>query len=682
MMNQNITDYLYQHALSKPDEIAFRFLSDKEAPDEITYKQLWLDAVAIADLLQQHVSTGDRVLLLYPSGLAYIIAFYGCLMAGVIAVPLYPPRKNRKSDRIMKVAQSCHASIALTTTHHLPTIKDYWQRENSLGIELSFYPTDENTVQAAEDYSDEVKAPTSFAPDFPAYLQYTSGSTGVPKGVIISHENIVANIKHLSLITDGDKEDIFVHWLPLFHDMGLVTAILWPVLLGTSSVLMAPATFINNPLVWLKAISKYRGSMCGAPNFAFDLCVNKIPDEALSSLDLSCWRFALNGAEPVKAKTLAAFEHKFSACGFTETSFNPCYGLAEATVYASGGRLTDKPKILHVDRKKLADHQLEIMDEGSEFSTAIVGSGVADEPHSLKVVDPVSKTEMPAGETGEIWFAGPSVSSGYWQLEDVSQHSFGQSIVGEKNARGYLRTGDYGVIWDGELYVTGRMKDLIILHGVNYYPQDIEESMINAHEAVRPGYSAAFSVLEDDNEKLVVVTELERAFFRKVDPQQVINAIRQQVIDDHEVNVHRVVLLKPYGIPTTSSGKIQRDLSRQLLNNGEFDVIADSNVRPKQAIIKPQTEVETAVHGIWCSILKYDDVSTTANFFEIGGDSISAIQISAEIDKTYQHLTFDMDELLELATIKDIAQYIELTKLHHESQSVTPPSSSSGKFVL
>ena len=349
-MSKKITDYLYDHAQSKPNDIAFRFLTDTQAPDEITFKQLWLDSYAIAEFLKQNVSSGERVLLLYPSGLDYIKAFYACLIAGVIAVPLYPPRRNKKSARIVNVAQSCNARIALTTANDLATVKSCWNKENDLGLELTFYPTDDVTAESAH-----IEKCDDIAFDSIAFLQYTSGSTGNPKGVVISHHNIIANVKHLSATSGGNKNDTFVNWLPLFHDLGLVTAILWPVFLGTCSVLMAPATFIGNPLNWLKAISLYKGTVCGGPNFAYDLCINRISKEELSSLDLSSWRIAYNAAEPVKANTIKTFVEKFSACGFPEFSFYPCYGMAEATVCVTGGKAHEQEKILYVDKKKLAE---------------------------------------------------------------------------------------------------------------------------------------------------------------------------------------------------------------------------------------------------------------------------------------------------------------------------------------
>jgi acyl-CoA synthetase (AMP-forming)/AMP-acid ligase II/acyl carrier protein len=419
--------------------------------------------------------------------------------------------------------------------------------------------------------------------------------------------------------------------------------------------------------------------MCGAPNFAYDLCYKKITDDQLAELDLSTWRVAYNAAEPVNSSTLNNFTHRFGSCGFTANRFYPGYGMAEATVFITGGVDQEIPNIITVDKQCLANHKIKLIDKSDHHGTTLVSCGKAALPHDVRVVNPDTSIECPEGLVGEIWFSGPSVSPGYWQLAELSEQIFGQNIENQsENTHSYLRTGDLGVMWDSELYVTGRMKDLIILNGVNYYPQDIEESTVNAHQSVRAGYVAAFSIVEGGNEKLIIVTELERKFFRTVNIDLVVDAINKQVFEDHQISVDRVVLLKPYIIPKTSSGKIQRSQTRTLLLNDDLDVLADSNSLNEKEIITPNTKVEHLIHKIWCNILKKDSICVTDNFFDIGGDSIMAIEISAEIDKAYKQLSFDMDKLLELATVKDISQYIELSILHEERNLTTISTQSSG----
>lgn len=664
-MNHTIVDYLYHHATHQPNEIAFRFLNDTEqVSSELTFQQLWQASDGIASFLTSKVQPGSTIMLLYPPGLDYIKAFYGCLIAGMIAVPLYPPRANKKSDRIINVAQSCQAPIALTTQSELTNIETCWQQQNSENLELAFYPSDNIAAQ-----SEVQPCVADLSMTAPAFLQYTSGSTGVPKGVIITHGNIVGNVNHLSNTADGRKSDVFVNWLPLFHDLGLITAILWPVYLGSPSILMAPATFIRNPYYWLKAISDYRGTKCGAPNFAYDLCTNKVTDEQITTLDLSSWRVAYNAAEPVKAATLNGFSSRFSDCGFSESNFYPGYGMAEATVFITGGDADQCPEILSVDKQCLAEKQLILVDENYQALSQMVSCGRASYPHDVRVVDPVSTTELAEGQVGEVWFSGPSVSPGYWQLPELSADTFGQIIEGApQSEHRYLRTGDLGVMWNGELYITGRMKDLIILRGTNYYPQDIEASTVNAHPAIRMGYCAAFAVVEADREKLVVVTELERSFFRSVDKDEVINAIRQQILVDHQVNVDQVVLLKPYVIPVTSSGKIQRARTRLLLLEGALSTLAQSSLQVSSQLIKPNTEAEQVIHDIWCQTLNIKQVSIEDNFFNVGGDSVTAIQICADISRYFNTINVAVEQLLDLPTIKELAEFIDLQHLHSQAQ--------------
>ncbi len=673
-MSLTIVARLFAHAQSIPNAVAFRYLQDLESPpQELSYKSLWQEAAAIADFLRSVAAPGSRVMLFFPPGMAYIKAFYGCLLARMIAVPLYPPRRNVKSDRIINVAQSCQSTVALTTQSELASVQASWGEQNTFRLPLCFYATDE--IDGA---SQSVIFCTDIELAAPAFLQYTSGSTGTPKGVIITHNNIMANVKHLSLMAGGNQEDIFVNWLPLFHDLGLITAVLWPVYLGASSTLMAPATFVRNPIVWLKAISRYRGSVCGSPNFAYDLCTNKIADADLLALDLSSWRVAYNAAEPVRAETLNKFTARFSACGFHAQAFYPGYGMAEATVFITGGVSSEKPTQLNVNKRMIAEHKLELVDEADDMAIRIVACGTALPPHDVRIVNPDTGCELASGSIGEIWFAGPSVSPGYWGLLELSNATFNQKIVNQNtNQNLYLKTGDLGVMWGNELFVTGRIKDLIILRGRNYYPQDIEDSATSAHMALRRGYCAAFSVLENNIELLVVVAEVEREHFRTINVDEIVSAIRQRVVLDYEVNVDQVVLLKPYKIPVTSSGKIQRRQTRQLLLSQELDVIAQSGfmnkteLEFKDSYVAPGSEAERLLYGIWCAVLERDHISITDNFYDIGGSSLSALEISAEVRKQFPAMDMNVEQMLDFPTIAKLAQFLEIKIAHAKSKQVS-----------
>lgn len=670
-MSFTIVDSIIHHAKSNPDAIAFRYITSfEEAPIELTYKELFIRAHAIAQHLKSTNATESRIMLFYPPGLDYVVAFFGCMLAGMIAVPLYPPRKNSKSDRIFKVAQSCQAHTALTIRSELNTIKTCWNEQNKSNIELVFFATDELTNNPSEEYvAPNIEAGTA------AFFQYTSGSTGTPKGVVITHENIIANLHHLSLMSTGNKDDIFVNWLPLFHDLGLITAVLWPVFLGAPSTLMAPATFVRNPINWLKAISFYRGTMCGAPNFAYELCINKINNAELNELDLSSWRVAYNAAEPIKAKTLQNFVRKFSPVGFKTETFYPSYGMAEATVLISGGKFDAPPKILSVDKKLLAEGKLVLAEGSSQETIEIVGCGNALPPHDIKIVAPESGLELEDGNVAEIWFSGPSVATGYWELPETSSEVFNQTPVKRSSSEAntcinYLRTGDLGVIWDGELFVTGRMKDLIIFNGRNFYPQDIEMSAANAHPSIRPNAIAAFSCIEDDREHLVVVAEIEREYLRSIDPIKVKEVLRQQILLDHEINVDDIVLLKPYKIPMTSSGKIQRRLTKKQYEESTLESILITQEKTEKTFKPVTSAIGLIVHKIWCKTLNKNKIGGDDNFFELGGNSLNAIEIIAEIRLQISEINIDTNEFFEYPTIDTLSAYIELQIAHNNAKKL------------
>ncbi|WP_180977583.1 AMP-binding protein [Janthinobacterium sp. ROICE36] len=652
-----------EHAQARPDAIAFRFLNDlASAPQELNYHQLWQEAGVVANFLGTVASPGSRIMLFYPPGLEYIKAFYGCMLAGMVAVPLYPPRRNSKSDRLTKVARSCQSVLALTTESELAAVQAAWNEQAEPGMALAFHVTDTLDVTDARPF-----VPPAIDPAVPAFLQYTSGSTGAPKGVIITHANIMANMRHLSLMSGGHAGDVFVNWLPLFHDLGLVTAVLWPVSLGASSTLMAPATFVRDPLLWLQAITRYRGSMCGAPNFAYALCVDKIADASLTKLDLSSWRVAYNAAEPVRAATLDAFGTRFGACGFRPQTFYPSYGMAEATVFISGGNASAAPISLVVDRQELAARRVTPVDVGDALATRIVACGAASAPHDLRVVDPESRRELADGQVGEIWFAGPSVSPGYWGLGAQTAEAFGQSICNSDLPAAYLRTGDLGVMVDGELYVTGRIKDLVILNGRNYYPQDIELSATAAHRAIRPGHVAAFAVEEDLVERLVVVAEVEREHFRSLDVDHVVAAVRQQVLRDHEINADRIVLVKPYKVPVTSSGKIQRRQARAMLLDGTLEVLASSATAAPHCAA-PATATEHMLAPIWCRVLGRAQIGTDENFFDLGGDSLAAAEIAAALGR-HRSTELDIGQFFDTPTITGLAGWLDLVDAHSTRKS-------------
>ncbi|HVR99607.1 MAG TPA: AMP-binding protein, partial [Thermoanaerobaculia bacterium] len=482
------------------------------------------------------VPPGERALLLYPPGLEFVAAFFGCLYAGVIAVPAYPPRSRRPDSRLRGIAMDCRPRVVLTTAALLA------RREALVGqvAELA------SALWLDTETLDDPSSGFEPSPGDIAFLQYTSGSTGNPKGVVVTHSNLLHNLERIRVAFGQTPESVVVGWLPLFHDMGLIGNVLEPCYVGCECVLMSPAAFLQKPSRWLAAIDRYRGTTSGGPNFAYDLCARSIAPE---TLDLSCWSVAFNGAEPVRRATLDRFAEIFAPCGFRRESFAPCYGLAEATLLVSAAR--------------------------GAGEDPLVSCGALPSGDEVRIVDPESGIACAADEVGEIWLAGPSVAAGYWNRPEATQETFG--AVAEDGGGPYLRTGDLGFVRHDELVITGRLKDLIVLRGRNLYPQDVELSAERAHPALRAGGGAAFSVDERGEESVVVVHEVER---RAGPLGEITDAVRRAVAEEHGVRVADVVLLRAGTIPKTSSGKIQRRECRSRYLAGELEPLHRSATAP------------------------------------------------------------------------------------------------------
>lgn len=554
--------YRAQH---QPQQLAFTFLPDgDEPPVSLTYCELEQQSRVIAAQLLALGLRGERALLLYPPGLDYLTAFFGCLYAGVVAVPAYPPRNQRNTPRILAVVSDAQAAIALTTS----TIRSKVQAllaKTTLLAGLRWLSTDDPCPAISTDW----QAP-AIHPDTLAFLQYTSGSTGKPKGVILTHANLLHNATVTYRLMAHSTASRFVSWLPTYHDMGLIGGILQPLYGGFPCFLMAPASFLQRPYRWLQAISTHRGTTSGGPNFAYELCLRKVTPEQRQTLDLSCWTVAFNGAEPMRAETLERFTATFADCGFRSEAFYPCYGLAEATLMVSGSAAAALPRVVPVQPAALARHRVLEADTPAA-STRLVGCGQAVPQQEIVTVRPDFSRCSPK-EIGEIWVSGPSVGQGYWNRPTETAQTFCAYLVTGEGP--FLRTGDLGFLREGELVVTGRVKDLIILRGRNLYPQDIELTAERSHPSLRTGSGAAFTVDVSDEVRLVVVQELE--FRHRPAPEQVSQAIRRVIAQDHEVQVYAVVLVKPGTIPKTSSGKIQRRACRTQFLAGELAVVGES----------------------------------------------------------------------------------------------------------
>ncbi len=547
-----------------PDREAYVFLRDGEEETEgLSWGELDRRARAIAGALLARCSPGDRALLLLPSGLDFVAAFFGCLYAGAVAVPADPPRPRRDRERLRALVCNASPRLALTTSGLLAGLQDLAAAPEWAGV--SWLPID-----SVDDSDWDGPDPD---PGSLAFLQYTSGSTALPKGVRVTHANLVHNERMIAEAFGQDEGSVVVGWLPLYHDMGLIGNVLQPLWSGGRCVLMSPGAFLQRPRRWLEAITRYRATTSGGPSFAYDLCVRRIGAGEREGLDLSSWRVAFNGAEPVRAETLERFAAAFAGCGFRREAFYPCYGLAEATLFVTGGERGREARVATVKAAALERHEVRPAD-GGEGARHLVSCGRPWQGQRLAVVDPETGRELPAGQVGEIWVSGPSVGDGYWGHPAETARDFGAALSGGGPER-FLRTGDLGFVSGGELFITGRLKDLIILRGRNLYPQDVELTAERSHPDLRPGGGAAFAVEVDGEERLVVVHEVKRR--REGEPiEPIVEALRRAVAEEHEAQVYEVLLVRAGTVPRTSSGKVRRGACRAAYRAGELAVVGRS----------------------------------------------------------------------------------------------------------
>lgn len=649
-----LVDVLQWRASNQPYKTAYIYLSDGESQEEtMTYLDVDTQAKAIASNLLNQNLQGHNVLLMYHSGLEFISAFFGCLYAGVTAIPVYPPKKNNHASRLDSIIASSQAQAVLTTEKIESIKKDSSEALSS----LPWIKTDSIESSTSENY----KRP-KISPSDVAFLQYTSGSTSAPKGVMVTHENIMENERMIKDAFEHDASSIVVGWLPIFHDMGLIGNLIQPAYAGVPYIQMAPKAFLEKPVRWLKAISNYNATTSGGPNFAFEHCIHKIQDEDMQGIDLSTWKVAFNGAEPIQASTLKRFTEKFAKYGFKESAFFPCYGMAETTLFVTGHT---KPQYDEID-----SHSLEtghISKGTSDKTSLLVSSGKNVDGQELKIVNPNTLDECQHNEVGEIWVAGKHVAAGYFQLEEKTKESFNATLK-ETNEGPFLRTGDLGYLReDGELFVTGRAKDVIIINGKNHYPQDIELTVEQSDTKIQPFATAAFSIQENGEERVVIATEIQRQFMRSADLESLAEHIAKEVTTRHELTVEAVCILRPMSIPKTSSGKIQRNATQHKFLNQELKILLEWQANQlketaERPIVAPETEEEETLVAIWKEVLETDDVSTTDDFFSLGGNSLIATQIISRIDDEFG-VEMSFQDLFDVATIKELAVKVEEAQL-------------------
>lgn len=674
-----LVELLNYRANQQSNQIGFTFLQSGEIEaDCLTYHLLDQKARAIAARLQDLAKPGDRALLVYPSGLEFIIAFFGCLYAGIIAVPAYPPRANQNLHRLQAIVSDAQANLALTTAALLPNLQKRWIEDPAVQPLLWIAS---NTVETQEA---EIWRPNVTNDEAIAFLQYTSGSTGKPKGVMVSHANLLHNERMIEAAFGHHEQTISVGWLPLFHDMGLVGNVLQPLYLGLPCVLMSPIDFLQKPVRWLQAISRYGATSSGGPNFAYDLCLRKVTQEQRQSLDLSSWEVAFSGAEPIRAETLEEFSSIFKDCGFRREAFYPCYGMAEATLFVTGGLKFKQPVICSVAAEPLAHHQLIAVEEESPDAYKFVGCGQTWGNQKVITVNPNTLLPCLPAQVGEIWVAGASVAQGYWKQPEQTEQTF-QAYLAKTGEGPFLRTGDLGFIQNGELFVTGRLKDLIILRGRNHYPQDIELTVEKSHASIRkPGCCAAFEVDIQGEAQLVVVAEVDRRWRNLMQQssefvadsvgqqfagEQVLGDIRQAIAEQHGLQVHAILLLRAGNISKTSSGKIQRHACKAGFLTNSLTTIAqwregtvqeENLIEPDHPKCNPQPETLQN----WLKVqfarqykLRPQEVDIHQSFSRYGLDSVQAVSIVALLEEELTcHL--EADALETYPTIAALSQHL------------------------
>ncbi|WP_197454604.1 AMP-binding protein [Stieleria varia] len=648
-----------------PDRPAVTYIDDSGSRETWTYRQLWLFASELARRMpasqSAELSNGakklaPRAALLFPQGLEFLAGFLGCQLAGWTPVPTCFPKPNREMPRLNSVMIDCSPDAIVTTAEVHTTLAV--DKLPELSHQVAIIDTDRPGDEVAGDGLDPESLPISL--DDLAFLQYTSGSTSEPKGVMVHQSNVMAN---LEAIRDGfqiqwqddDATDVAtgVFWLPYYHDMGLIGGILEALYIGGHTVLLSPRAFLQRPLRWLQAISEFGASISGAPNFAYQLCVDRIPPDQSDGVDLSRWKLAFSGAEPVLPRTLKDFAHRFESCGFSKNAFYPCYGLAESTLLAAGGDGPSAPTVLSVSRASVEQGKPTIVDPNTADRASkrsqqkIVSCGTPRLNTEIILVDPSTRQQVDEGTIGEVWMRGPSVTSGYWGREQATDEQFKAALADDPDGNQYLRSGDLGFQHDGELYLTGRHKDVIIIRGRNLFPQDIE---VTVSEVVGSdfGNSAALAVRSTGNDDLAIVAELPRHCDESEYPR-IVRDIRRAVIEVHEVDPQHIWLVRPATIPLTTSGKVQRSLCRERFEAGEiatrhrYDRSSISEQVPiafpeiAQPISENQREGITLLVEDWMTQwlvsragVDPNDIAPERSFEQYGLDSMTAVELSGE----------------------------------------------------
>ncbi len=670
-----------KHRNTSPNKVIYRFLPNgEEESDSRTYQQLYDRSRVIASNILAKVKPGDRVLLLYPSGLDFVDAFLGCLMAGVIAVPAFPPQGKRRIGRLEKIVADSKASLILTTDNVYSKSHKWFSDE--VFSEIKWLQTD--TIKEFI----EIDFPVVHS-ETVAFLQYTSGSTGDPKGVIVNHANILHNNRLIQNCFHLTKKTIGTSWLPIYHDMGLIGNILQAFFVGFEMIIFPPNAFIQKPLRWLQIISKYKVTYSGGPNFAYDLCTSQIKEEQLKDLDLSDWRVAYNGSEPIRLDTMNRFAAYFKKVGIDETNLFPCYGMAETTLVVSSSKFANTPSVLNLDKSEFHAGNVKLLnDKDTEIDQIkFVGNGPVLGDMKVKIVNPDTKQVCKKGEIGEIWVNGPSVANGYWNRKELSKTIFSAYTTyadGKENKKNgpYLRTGDMGFLHENELYISGRLKEMMIFNGVNYFPQDIERTVQYSNPDLQNNAGVAAAIDVKGEEKLLIVQEIKRTSLRSYKLEEIVKNICESVLLEHELSVHSIVLVTPGKVGKTSSGKIQRLGTKIAYENNTLDGIletwtigktldqhTETAVEMDSSLTKTAKETTAWLQKTIASELNLTSVNidVKASFASLGMTSFQGIRLSGLLSE-YLDKEISPTLIYSYPTINDLVTHLQGAEKHFQNQ--------------
>lgn len=670
----NFMERLRYWTAATPDRVAYRYLDHGEKEIEaMNYAQLDEAARAIAADLVVKGYAGKRAVLMYPPGLDFVRAFLGCHYAGVTPVPAYPPRRNRNMGRVNSISENCHAAVALTVRTVIERSRS-WLADAPNLQSLQWIATEEIGKDMANDWV----SPKIGSADI-GLIQYTSGSTGTPKGVVLTHDNLIANCRMITRAFEVTNQTQACTWLPAYHDMGLIGGILNPLFLGASQVMMSPVAFLTYPIRWLRAMSDYGCSVTGGPNFAYAWCTTKITEEQCEGLDLSSWEVAFNGAEPVRADVMDEFNKKFGPYGFSPRAHYPCYGMAETTLLVTGGDRTKAPVIRAFDRNELVHHRVAEVDGDNRVGRNLVGCGQVLEEEDVQIVQPETRRPLPEDEIGEIWINSPSCGVGYFERPEMSAEVF-EARLSPDNGKKYVRSGDLGFMHQNELFVCGRLKDMIIVRGVNRYPQDIEATVESCDSSTRSGGAAAFALTRWDREHLVIVVEVDRGR-KSLDWNSCFKNIRTAIAEEHELPPDAIVLVRAHSIPKTSSGKVQRHACKNEFKNGKLrNVVAqwiswEHDAQATSTIAAPALNGEPSgaltAEGLSPVVVdsvirvvnqtagnRADNVGIDTNIVHLGLDSVERLDIAHTLEEAFGG-RLPEDVLQEIETVRDVAAAIQ-----------------------